>query len=329
MKTGVSYFGNRIPKHVKEDMKEIKKYSCDFVVHTFSENDMQFYKETMKKIVAASHEAGLDVWLSPWRVLGIFGGEAYSRSVVDNSDIRQKDNKGIALPALCPNKRHTRNFIKKWIDAAAEVNADYVMWDEPHFFAQPKDKPKRWSCMCLRCRSLFKKRYGNEMPKKYSDKVHDFREHSIKNFLSDVCAYAKNKGLKNSVVLTIWQMNRAEHIFKNKDIEIIGTDPYWGYKGRDCTADLDVNYFVKRYADILTELSKKYNKKVMGWVQAFKIKQGTEADVAAAIRIFGKNKTNYIAAWGFNGCGHMSYLKCDNPEKVWSIIGKEYKKLKK
>ncbi len=45
LRTGVSYFGNRNPRHFRVDLEEIKSHHCNFIVHTFSENDQLFYKE--------------------------------------------------------------------------------------------------------------------------------------------------------------------------------------------------------------------------------------------------------------------------------------------
>ena len=59
MKTGVSYFARSRLKHMQEDMEEIKRNNCNFVVHTFSEQDLEFYKGTIQKLVEISKIAGL------------------------------------------------------------------------------------------------------------------------------------------------------------------------------------------------------------------------------------------------------------------------------
>ena len=48
MRLGVSYFGNRMPWSVKDDMKKIRDNGCNFVVHTFSETDLEYYAGTME-----------------------------------------------------------------------------------------------------------------------------------------------------------------------------------------------------------------------------------------------------------------------------------------
>ena len=66
IKTGVSYFGNRNPRHFISDLEEILTHNCNFIVHTFSENDQQFYKETMREMVSMSKDAGLECYVDPW-----------------------------------------------------------------------------------------------------------------------------------------------------------------------------------------------------------------------------------------------------------------------
>ena len=51
MKTGTSYFGVRIPRHVASDMDDLVRDGFSYVCHTFSENDLLFYRSTMKDIV--------------------------------------------------------------------------------------------------------------------------------------------------------------------------------------------------------------------------------------------------------------------------------------
>ncbi len=55
-KTGISYFGNRNPRHFISDLEEILSHNCSFIVHTFSENDQEYYKETMRELLALSKD---------------------------------------------------------------------------------------------------------------------------------------------------------------------------------------------------------------------------------------------------------------------------------
>ena len=60
-RAGVSYFGVRILRHVRRDLADIAARGYTAVLHTFSENDLAYYRDTMREIVAASHDRGLEV----------------------------------------------------------------------------------------------------------------------------------------------------------------------------------------------------------------------------------------------------------------------------
>src|SRR6478752_2649676 len=83
---GCSYFGARIVRHVRRDMADIAARGYSGVMHTFSENDLAYYRDTMREIVEASHAAGLEVQGCPWGVGRTFGGEAESRFVAFHPD---------------------------------------------------------------------------------------------------------------------------------------------------------------------------------------------------------------------------------------------------
>ncbi len=80
-RAGCSYFGVRIPRHARRDMVDLAARGYTGVLHTFSENDFAYYRDTMAEIVAASHAEGLYVQASPWGLGRTFGGEAESRWV--------------------------------------------------------------------------------------------------------------------------------------------------------------------------------------------------------------------------------------------------------
>ena len=54
MSIGVSYFGNRILRHVASDMMDLADRGFTGVLHTFSENDFNYYHDQMKRIVEVS-----------------------------------------------------------------------------------------------------------------------------------------------------------------------------------------------------------------------------------------------------------------------------------
>ena len=50
-RAGVAYFGSRIVRHVAADMAALAERGFTGVLHTFTENDLAYYRETMREIV--------------------------------------------------------------------------------------------------------------------------------------------------------------------------------------------------------------------------------------------------------------------------------------
>jgi len=62
---GTSYFGVRIVRHARRDMADLATRGYTGVLHTYSENDLEYYRGTMREIVEASHAVGLTVQVEP------------------------------------------------------------------------------------------------------------------------------------------------------------------------------------------------------------------------------------------------------------------------
>ena len=101
MRAGCSYFGVRILRHVERDLEDLAARGYTGVLHTFSENDLAYYRGTLEKIVAASHDVGLDVQIAPWGVGRTFGGEAESRFVTLHPEACQVLDDGRRVATGC------------------------------------------------------------------------------------------------------------------------------------------------------------------------------------------------------------------------------------
>jgi hypothetical protein len=336
MKKGISYFARTRLEHYKEDMAEIKRNGCNFVVHTFSESDLEFAKGSIEKLVKLSHDEGLEVWLDPWAVGGVFGGESYSQFASLNLDSRQISAKGESLPAACFNSDKFKAYIREWVDSAVEIGADNIFWDEPHFYIykeniDEEEGTELWSCRCNSCQKKFKAKYGYELPLKINKDVQDFKERSIAAFITDMASYVKGKGKENSFCF----LPRYEHIGGVRnwetfagigDLDIIGTDPYWP-TDIEITKD-DVIKKVSFFSRKIKELCDKYNKIGQIWILNFKIKSGTEDYIRVAVDTAYKEGIRNIAAWSYYGTEMMAKLSSDDPALVWKTLGKSYQKLR-
>lgn len=336
MKLGASYFANRILRHVREDMKKMIDDGCNFVVHTMSEHDITYHSGTMVDMVKASHDVGLEVFLDPWGVGRVFGGESFSTFVKTYPNCRQRLNfpEGeIKVYKACLNSKTFRDKMTAWIELAAETGAEGVFWDEPHlFFGEFTSlfggkKRDIWGCTCEVCNDIFKEKYGYEMPVDFTDDVKAFRQMTIVNFLEYLANEASKKGLKNSVCLfpttdPRYGIYEWEKVAMIKSMDIFGSDPYWyAYKQ-------DVTEFVHSVSNEVIALSKKYNKEPQIWIQGYRVPANREEEIVTAVDVAYDAGIRNIATWSFEGTDCMTYVRSDRPDVVWQNVRNVYLKYK-
>ena len=127
------------------------------VLHTFSENDFAYYRDTMAEIVESPHVAGLTELVSPW----VSGARSAARR-------RAAGSRSIPRSARCwttaasrgrlPQQLRYRDFCKRWANWALECGVDSVFWDEPAWVVPAHvgvEDPARWTCRCDRCAERF------------------------------------------------------------------------------------------------------------------------------------------------------------------------------
>ncbi len=336
MKLGASYFGNRTLKHVRTDMEKMVNDGCNSVVHTMSEHDITYHSQTMVDIVKVSREVGLEVFLDPWGIGRVFGGESFSTFVKLFPEARQKLSFAegeINVNKACINSKTFRDKMSQWIEHAASTGAEGVFWDEPHLFygefTELFGKTRKiWGCTCLTCKDIFKNNFGYEMPLEFTDDVKAFRQETIINFLEFLSDHSSSKGLKNAVcVFPIsepkYGIYEWEKIVKIKNIDVFGSDPYW------ISYDESVSNFVAKVSRKVVRLCERHNKEPQIWIQGFRVPEGREEEVSAAIKTVFDSGVRNIATWCFEGGACMTYISSDRPEIVWSNISKEYKELRK
>ena len=123
--TGVAYHGNRMPSHVREDMKEIAKADMDIVVHMFSHTDWDRHKNVMKDIFAITEDAGMEVWVDNWGLGGPPGDKSHFLAYYPDSHI-MFSNGEMAPVNACLNSPDFRQFVKNWIDTVAEMGGNIL-----------------------------------------------------------------------------------------------------------------------------------------------------------------------------------------------------------
>jgi hypothetical protein len=326
---GVSYFGVRNSEHVEKDLDQMIEAGCNTVLHTFSGNDFLFYRETMQDIVRLSKERGFEVYIDPWGVGGVFGGEAFTRFALEHDDARQVLSTGGLAPAACPNNATFKEFMREWIIAAVEIGADVIFFDEPHFYLPEwhNTPPGVRGCRCATCQRLFRDKYGYPLPEKINLDVQSFKDESLANFIKEMVKFAKGKGVKTALcLLPEWEdtepaTQKWERFASLKTLDIFGSDPYWMCAGKEF-ADYELQ--VHR----VKELAEKYGEEPQIWIQAYKIKRGEEAKVRRAVEVAYKYGVQNIMAWSYLGTAYMSWGRSEQPEKVWQELARAFLKIR-
>jgi len=335
MVTGFSYFGVRNPEYAAIDFKRMKNHGATAVFLTFAEEDMEFYPGTMKELVRLAHNENLLVYMNPWGLGGVFGGESYSRFITRNPGDLQVDARGHSVPAACFNSPQFREFVKKWVEAVAFCGADVILWDEPHFYMSHWDEEgsssaaPRETCYCHACQHKFEEKYGYPMPRARTEDVQDFREDSLIDFLSEMSRFAREKGIENDVCMLppSFQLDDGirdpEKVAQIQSVDVLATDPYWEY---DDPEDRVKDRYLKD-SKIIKTLAVKYSKQSEMWIKNFKIKAGTEHFVKLTTDISAEAGVDRILAWSYLGSAYMSFLRSDNPYLVFDLQSETFQRL--
>lgn len=322
MAIGVSYFGNRILRHVESDMRGLSDAGYTGVLHTFSENDLAYYRGQMERIVAVSHDAGLEVQLGPWGLGGVFGGEAESIFAMRHPELGQVFASGRRIGSPCPSRPEFREYVRAWATAAVEAGADRVFWDEPHW-AHPRrfDEPEEnWSCVCAACRQGFQDRYGEPLPTTLTPQVRAFREQVLVDLLSDLVGHVSAIGGRSTICLLPPVV--GHHVAIDDwapvaaidGLDTLATDPYWSFFG------LDAEEFVGEQARRLADVATTHDVRTQLWIQGYQLGPEQAPQITAAVEAARAAGIDDLWTWGYEACGHMTYLETRDPERVWADL---------
>ncbi len=305
IKFGVSYFSTRDKRHFAIDLKEIKEAGFKYVIHTFSERDFEFYRDSVKELVSMTKDAGLSALADPWGVLRLFGGEEYSKWIYIHPEIRQIKHNGEEGYGACPNNSKTIELLEEWIDAVADMNFDGIFWDEIHL--------DDIACFCEVCSDLFVDEYGGRMDLAPSVILREFGAISKRRLMEHLFSYAKRKGLSNTLcVLPNISVEELESFVYMRDLDVFSLDPY--------PSVLKSNFikFMEKHVPYLFEKAKRRGLETELWVQGFSLTNEEVSYIDSFFSLIRNVPVDRVAIWSFRATESMSYIRPENPELLWN-----------
>jgi hypothetical protein len=303
-------------------MEDLASRGFTGVLHTFSENDLAYYRVQMGRIVAASHDAGLEVQLGPWGMGGVFGGEAESIFAVRHPSLGQEFASGRRVASPCPTRPEFRAYVRSWATAAVEAGADRIFWDEPHW-AHPRrfDEPDdNWTCVCSSCHSSFEARFGTPMPAALTPDVRAFREQVLVELLADLVAHVRSLGGRSTICLlppvsgVHVGIDDWEPVAAIDGLDTLATDPYWSFFG------LDAGEFVGGQSQRLAATAAKHGLTPQIWIQGYQLGPEQALEIRSAVAAARAAGVDDLWTWAYEACGHMTYLGTREPERVWQEL---------
>ena len=318
--TGVAYHGNRMPSHVRTDMREIARADMDIVVHMFSHTDWERHKTVMKDIFAITEDQGLEVWVDNWGIGGAPGDK--SHFLAYHPDAHMYNSDGTMHPyQVCLNSPEYRKFVREWIETVAEIGGKTIFWDEP-FFPTPAPKTPHerviYTCRCPRCQKMFEERYAHPMPTLLCPEVDEFRTATLLDYFGEITAFAASLGMYNAVCVMLKPhygicLDTLDKICSLPHLHNVGCDPYWYSAKADDAYD-----FVFERTKKNMQIARDYKKDHNVWIQSYHVPRGREEEIIEATAAAYDAGARTLLAWGFHGSESNDY-RAANPERTWDI----------
>lgn len=308
-------------------MDDLARLGFTGVLHTFSENDLAYYRDQMARIVRVSHDAGLEVQVGPWGLGGVFGGEAESLFAQQHPELGQVFANGRRIASPCPTQPAFHAFVRDWARAAVELGAERVFWDEPHW-AHPRrfGEPEfNWACVCTSCQQLYAQRCGPPMPAilrpaELTPDVRTCRDQVLVDLLADLVGYVRSLGGRSTVCLLpqVAGMNAGiddwASVAALEGLDTIATDPYWSFFG------MDARTFVGEQSRRIASLAAKHQLGAQIWVQGFGLDPAQAGEITAAVAAAKEAGVDDLWTWAYEAAGHMTYLRTRDPDQVWAAL---------
>jgi N-acetylmuramic acid 6-phosphate etherase len=138
-------------------------------------------------------------------------------------------------------------------------------------------------------------------------------------FLGELTAYVAGLGGRSTVCLlphTSGSLGVADWsaIARLPGLATLATDPYWK------AFNEPVGPFVTEFSERVAQQAAAAGVEPQIWIQGFRLGPEDADDVHTAVAAARAAGVDDLWTWGYEACGHMSYLDTKEPERVWEIL---------
>lgn len=313
LRLGVAYHGNRILRHVDDDMRDIVHHGMNTVVHMFSHNDWDRHLGVMKDIVSISENYGLEVWIDNWGLGGPPGDKSHFLQY--HPEAHQVFSDGTLDPvSSCYNSEAFVKFTLDWLDTVAEFGGKKILWDEPRF----KEKENAFTCHCPACKKLFEERYNQPMPTILTPELAEFRSWTLMNYFDRVTTHAANLGMKNFMGIMPRTLEYTGGLMQLKHVDDFGIDPYWHPENPNRYKE-PYSHVYNATRDVIAR-GEQFGKKTHLWIQGYNIPEGYEDEMIIATDAAYDAGARTILYWSYRGAESNTY-RSQRADRCWYVMG--------
>ena len=294
-----------IPRHVKEDFKEMADMGYDTVNLSFSESEMTYARRTFEILVDMAHQEGLKVNVIPSRIGGRFAGAPLMPSLWAANHPEYCIKGDYYWPVVCLESEAVRDWMKDFMKTLImDYELDGIIWDEPKAVNMISHHPATIA------------KYGENPTEE--DMIDGYLD-----FFNDLAKYCRE--LRPDVTQTLFCMPSLPESFTQKAAKSPYID-YFGYDGnlsKQRRFKEEIQYRDKRltnYWDRTLKEAGEANVKTFALVETMHMPREEHEE-------FEKNFDNYLANYKPDHLSIYYYAhNADAPEELNEIIKKTMKK---
>jgi len=312
MKLGMAYYGAYLPEHLHADLAAMREMGCDEVLITLAENDFHIFPGKVRSAPAIAHDLGLRIVANLWGFACAFGGGRVSRLLTDNPDVWQVRRDGSRKGEGCMNHPALRRRAEEMVEMCAGLGYDAYFWDEPTV----------QDCYCEHCQAAYAAAGGRNLHAAGPDEVHAFRQASIASYVEGMSAFVKRLDARFETATCVMPTDEAawEATAAIAPLDTFGTDPYWECFGQDMA-------WVSEKTRATVELSRRYGKRSLMWLQAWRMPAGREGEIEQAAQAIAAEAPDALYTWGFRA-GEGTNEACEDPAAAWAAVVRAYRELR-